>query len=355
MKKKLLFLFPIIALFFILSACGNNNSSSDSRNLLSEPLSKSEFILGTHVSVRIYDRGKEQALEDVFKYMSELGDKLDVNNNLGSQMDQVNAAAGKHPVVVDEDVFWIVQEAMRYAKESNGIFEPTIGPITSLWRIGFDDARKPSQAEIDEKLKLVNYHWVTLNEKDRSVFLQKEGMKIDLGAIAKGAICDLAVKFLEERGVTTGIVDLGGNVFVIGHSFRGETTPWNVGVQDPNQARNTTIFTLPGVDQSFVTSGIYERFLEVDGVKYHHIMDPKTGYPMNNDLASVSIISPHSVDGDGLTTVLFGLGVEKGRQFIENMDGIDAVFVTRENKVYVTNGIKNEFVLPEGSAYTMGE
>jgi len=352
MKKKIAFAFSLLASILFLSACTSQNA--DSRNLLSEPISDNRVMIGTNVSIRIYDRDKEQVLEDAFNYIQELGDKLDVNNNIDSQIDQINAAAGAHPVQVDPDVFNIVQTAIAYAKKSDGTFDPTIGPITNLWRIGFDDARKPSQAEIDEKLKLVNFHWLQLNEEDHTIFLEKEGMRLDLGAIAKGAICDLVVHFLKERGVTTAVVDLGGNVYVMGHSPRGEDDPWNVGIQDPNQARSVVIFTLPGVNQSFVTSGIYERFLTVDGVTYHHLMDPRTGYPFNNEIAGVSIISDKSIDGDGLSTTVFGLGLEKGMAFIENLDRTDAVFVTRDNKVYVTSGIRDEFQLPENSEFTMG-
>ena len=352
MKKKIALMLSLLAVLLVFAGC--TSQSADSRNLLSQPIEDSRFLIGTNVSIRIWDKDKEEVLERAYALIQEIGDKIDTNNNINSQLDQVNAASGKHPVVIDEDVFWMVQKAVSYAQMSNGVFDPTIGPITNLWRIGFDDARKPSQAEIDEKLKLVNYQWVTLNEKDHSVFLEKEGMRLDLGAIAKGGICDLVVRFLKENGVTTAIVDLGGNIFVMGHSSRGEDTAWNVGIQDPNRARSVVIFTLPGVNQSFVTSGIYERYLDVDGVRYHHLLDPQTGYPFDNNLASVSIVSDESIDGDGLSTTIFGLGLEAGMQHIEEQPGVEAVFVTKDNKVYVTSGLKDEFALPEGSDFTMG-
>jgi thiamine biosynthesis lipoprotein len=167
--------------------------------------------------------------------------------------------------------------------DSNGGYNMAIGAITQLWRIGFDDARKPEQSEIDEALKHIDYHKVTFNDVDKSVYLEEKGMIIDLGAIAKGYIADEAANVLKENGVTSAIVDLGGNILVVGHSWRGENEDWNVGIQDPNNARGTILGSIKESNKTVVTSGIYERYLEVDGEKYHHIFDSKTGYPYDND------------------------------------------------------------------------
>jgi thiamine biosynthesis lipoprotein len=195
---------------------------------------------------------------------------------------------------------------------------------------------------------------VELDDKNETVYLKEKGMQLDLGAIAKGFITDETVSYFKKHGVTTAIIDLGGNVFVMGHSPRGEDTPWTVGIQDPNKARNTVIGYVYGKNKSFVTSGIYERFLEVDGKKYHHILSPKTGYPYENDLAGVTIVTDKSIDGDGLSTTLFALGRTAGTKFIENMKDTEAIFVTKDDKVYTTSGLK-DFKLEDESGYTMGK
>lgn len=182
-------------------------------------------------------------------------------------------------------------------------------------------------------------------------------MIIDLGAIAKGYIADEAVAVLKDHNVESAIVDLGGNIFVVGHSNRGENEAWNVGIQDPNNDRGAVLGTIEESDKTIVTSGIYERYLEEDGETYHHIFDSKTGYPYDNDIASATVITDKSIDGDGLTTVIFDKGVKEGLEYIENdtPDGTSAIFVTKDDQVYMTDDIKDSFQLDEESGYTLGD
>ena len=314
-KRALLMILGLLAI--LLTACGN-----DKPKINEKPYDDKQFLMGTYVQIRIYDDGKEAALKPAFKRVKELADKITVNQE-GSEID--------------------------------AIFDMAIGSITSLWRIGFPDARKPDQSEIDQALKLVNYHEVEFNDSEKSVYLKEKGMKLDLGAIAKGYITDEVVKVLKEKGVTTAIIDLGGNVYVMGHSPRGDQKEdWTVGIQDPNQARNVVLGSVPESNMSLVTSGIYERYLEVDGKTYHHLFNPKTGYPFDNDIAGVTIISKKSIDGDGLSTAVFSMGVKEGTQYVESLKDTEAIFVTRDDKVYVTSGLKDVFELNKEAGYTMG-
>lgn len=362
MRKKVLL--PLLAAgmsLFILGACNSNSgtktteSSAPSAELRKDPYAEEQFLLGTYVRVRIYDEGKEDALKPAFDRVKELGDKITINQS-GSEIDEINQQAGIKPVKVSDDVYGLLKEAYEYSKDSRGGFDMAIGAITQLWRIGFDDARKPSQEEIDQALKLVDYHKIEMNDKEKTVYLKEKGMIIDLGAIAKGYITDEVIKVLKQHGVTTAIVDLGGNVYVLGHSPRAKNADWNVGIQDPNLSRGSVLGSIKESNKTLVTSGIYERYLEVDGKKYHHLFDPKTGYPFDNDIASVTIITKRSIDGDGLSTAVFSMGVKKGLEYVENLgDGTNAIFVTKEGKVYVTDPIKDEFKLSEDSTYTMGD
>lgn len=180
MKKKWLFSSILIMILVVgLSACGDsNNSDKEKANLNQEPYSDEQFLLGTYVQIRIYDDGKEAALEKAFDRVKELGDKITINQ-AGSEIDEVNEQAGIAPVTVSDDVYPLVKKAYEYSEDSNGGFDMAIGAITQLWRIGFDDARKPSQTEIDEALKLVDYHKVKLDDEAKTVYLTEPGMKID--------------------------------------------------------------------------------------------------------------------------------------------------------------------------------
>ena len=177
--------------------------------------------------------------------------------------------------------------------------------------------------------------------------LNKKGMEIDLGGIAKGYAADKIVEYLKSQNIEKSIINLGGNVFVLGE--KSKDTQFKVGIQDPNSEDGTSIANIGVTNQSVVTSGIYERYLEQDGVMYHHMLDPSTGYPFENNLSSVTIISDSSIVGDGLSTTTFGLGLEKGMKLIESLDNTDAIFITKDQKIYTTSNLKGKLNLKDSS------
>lgn len=339
----------VLMLGLVLAGCSNEKEVE----LRKQAYEDTEFLMGTYVSLRIYNEGKEDVLEDGFNVVRELADKI-TGETVESDISKINAAAGDHAVVVSEPVYELLKIADSYSDEMDGQFNYAIGSITKLWRIGFDDARKPSQEEIDQALLAIDFTEVTFNDEEQSVYLPNEAMALDLGAIAKGYIADQVRDLFEEEGITSAIIDLGGNVFVMGGSPSRDGEVWRVGIQDPLGVRGSSVGSTVQSDRSIVTSGIYERYLEVDGQLYHHLMDPKTGYPFDNEIAGVSIISEDSVDGDTLSTLVFGLGVEAGLDYINSRDDVDAVFITKDNKVYLSEGIKNNFELTNQS-YTLVE
>ncbi|WP_125705169.1 FAD:protein FMN transferase [Lacticaseibacillus daqingensis] len=355
MKKWLIGLITAVALTVPLGGCANQAQPAKQEKtptLLATPYQDTKFLMGTVVTLRIYDQGKKAVMAKAFDRISELADAITVNQK-GSQVDAVNQQAGVKAVKVDQDVFDLIQYAKSWSQRSDGAFDLAIGPITSMWHIGFDDARKPSQAEIDAALPLVNYKDVVLNAAKRTVFLKKKGMAIDLGGIAKGYITDKATQVMKANGVTTAILDLGGNIYVLGHSPKGGDKDWTVGIQDPKKARGTSIGTLPASNKTIVTSGIYERYLEVDGKLYMHLMNPKTGYPFENNLMGVSIITKQSVNGDALSTATFDKGLEAGMAFIEKQPDTEAIFITKDKQVYLSSGLKGQFKLLKKSGYTL--
>lgn len=343
MKKKVLF----ILLSFILLLVGCNQkegAKAEDSKFVTNPYERTEFTMGTKVTIKIFDEGKEAVLKPVFDRIFDLAKKIDVNDEaIESEVDKINNNAGKEPVKVSDDIFELVTAGYNYSIAADGSYDITIGPLSELWRIGFPDARKPSQEEIDAVLPLINYKDIVLNEKDHTVFLKREGMMLDLGSIAKGFIADQVVEVLKEHKVTSAIIDLGGNIFVVGNNPSGKK--WTVGIQDPDASRGQVIGKILESDKSIVTSGIYERVLEVDGKKYHHLLNPADGYPFNNDLAGVSIISDKSVDGDGLSTSVFSKGIQGGLEYIEKYKGAEAIFVSIDKKVYLTSGLKGKFEL----------
>ncbi|MBP3038276.1 FAD:protein FMN transferase [Bacillaceae bacterium Marseille-Q3522] len=356
MKK---YLFVIVITFVSLlsvSACNNKTNNggenTDGNAVLADnPYVQTEFLLDTVCRVKVYDKGKQEALEKAMQRIADLGDQLTIHEN-GSIMDKVNKHAGIEAVQVPNDVYYLVKEGIKYSEESGGSKDITIGPLTLLWGIGSENARKPSDSEIQDVLPLINYKNVELNDENQSIYLKEKGMALDLGSIAKGFIADEAAEVLRDNGVTSAIIDLGGNIYVIGKSPDG--SDWNIGVQDPLESRGVSIGYIPKSDASVVTSGIYERFLEVDGVTYPHIFNPKTGYPYNNDIAGVSIIAEKSIDADALASAAYSKGIKEGVAFIEEFENIDAIFVSKDKRVYTTSGVKDVFKLTS-SEYRIGD
>lgn len=339
MTKKILknLIFPLLLIlpFSILVSCSKNNETS-------EPLSRSEILMGTVVTVSLYDSNDEEILNKVFNKVKELESILSINEN-GTLVDKINEEAGINPVKVDDYTYTVVKKGVEYSKLSNGLFDISVGPIVKLWSIGLPEAKVPTQEEINEKLPLIGYSDIELNDTDETIYLKRKGMMIDLGGIAKGYTADVISDLLTEEGVKSAIINLGGNVYAHGKKPNG--SDWRIGIQDPFTERGGIIGTITTNNKSIVTSGIYERYIEKDGVKYHHILSPKTGYPYENEIAGITIVSDKSIDGDALSTSVFAMGVEEGMKFVNSIDSIDAIFITKDNKVYITEGLKEIFTL----------
>ena len=340
MKNK--FKFISIILICIISSslfisCNTKNSNSKL-----EPLSKSEFLMGTYINLTLYDNKDPEILDKAFNKLKEI-ERLVSINETGTEVDSINDNSGISPVKVSDDTFNIIKRGLYYSNLSDGSFDITIGPLVKLWSIGLPEAKVPTEDEITDKLKYINYKNVELDENNKTVFLKEKGMMLDLGSIAKGYSADVIKNLFKENNVNSAIIDLGGNVLTVGTKPDG--SDWKIGVQDPFTQRGDIIGTLSVNSKSVVTSGIYERFIEKDGTKYHHILSPFTGYPYDNEIAGVTILSDSSMDGDGLSTTIFSKGVDNGLSLINSLDNIEAIFVTKDKKVYLSSGIKEIFTL----------
>lgn len=331
-KIKLALLVPLVSIGLL--AC----EEEDPRGLANEPYDRTEFLLGTVANIRVYNEGKEDAMDKAFDRVQEL-DEWFAMQNPDSEISEVNRQAGIEPVEVSDEVFHVMEKALHYAEESNGSFDPTIGSVTSLWGIGQDYAAVPDADELAEVLEVVDYRLVELDEENQTIYLQEEGMMIDLGAIAKGYITDEAARVLVEEGVNTAIIDLGGDIVVVGNSTRGEEEPWNVGIQNPYGDRGEILGMVPVSDRAIVTSGVYERLIRDGDNEYHHLMNPETGFPIENNISGISIIADNAMDADALVNIAFSLGVEAGLDYINGLEGVEVIYVTNEKEVFASDGI----------------
>jgi len=302
-------------------------------------VSRSEIMLGTVCRVTIYDKPQEEAFKAAFQRISEIEAKMSLKKE-ASEINKINAKAGLDFVEVSSDTFKVIAKALEIASLSTGAFDPTVGPLVGAWDIGGDNPRRPSESEIDSLLPLINYKDVELDFSNNSVKLAKEGMILDLGGIAKGFAADEVAKTLREYNVEKAIINLGGNILVMGNKI--DQSPWKIGVQNPDAERGGHVIVLDLEDQTLVTSGPYERFFILDGVVYHHILDPETGYPVITDLTSASIVTTESMTADALSTAIYVLGLQKGLDLIESLSGVEAIFIDSQHNLYLSSGIENE-------------
>ena len=244
---------------------------------------------------------------------------------------------------MSEETADVISRGLSYCQLSQGAFDIAIEPLSSLWDFTSGEGTVPDSSAIEAALPLINYEDITL-EGNRIRF-EKEGMGINLGAIAKGYIADKMKDYLLEEGVESAIIDLGGNVLCVGQ--RPDGSPFRIGVQMPFADRSETAAVMEISDKSVVSSGIYERYFEQDGVLYHHILNPSTGYPYENNLVSVTIISDESVDGDGLSTTCFALGLDKGMELINSLPDVQAVFITEDYQLHYSEDFENQITLAE--------
>lgn len=332
-KKWLINIALVVVLFIGFRLIDGNRSAQDTL------VDKTNFIMGTVVNLSMYDDIDEDIFEGAFNTIRNVENTMSLNIE-DSELNKVNNNAYSKPVEISDQLSYVFKKSIEYAEISNGSFDITIGPISKLWSIGTDQAKVPKPQEIESVISKVNYKNIEI--KDNQVKLSKDNMIIDLGGIAKGYAADQVVNYLKSKNIDRAIVDLGGNIYTLGS--KDKDTPWTVGIQNPyNESRGDYLGLISVSDKSVVTSGVYERYVEKDNKKYHHILSPFTGYPIDNELMSVTIVSDLSIDGDALSTAAFALGLEKGTQLVESLDDVDAIFVTKDKEVYITPKLKSSF------------
>jgi thiamine biosynthesis lipoprotein len=294
---------------------------------------QSEFVLGTLCTINLYNKGNPQVYRALFSRLREIDGMMSANRG-DSDLARINQNAGLMPVPAQPELITVLSRARYFAALSGGAFDPTIGPLVKLWGIGTDAARVPEDGEIRAALALVNWQDLVIDEQAGTVYLTRPGMALDLGGIAKGYAADALGALIREAGLPRAVIDLGGNIFALGEKAGGK--PWRIAVQNPREPRGSYIGILELRDTAVVTSGVYERFLETGGRRYHHILSTGDGYPVDTGLLSVTVIAGNSMDADALSTALFALGYERGRALAESLEGVEAVFVSEDLSVRAT-------------------
>ncbi|MGN1144745.1 MAG: FAD:protein FMN transferase [Anaerovoracaceae bacterium] len=368
MLRCILAVFLILILIIPQAGCGSNGENY-------QGIAKTGFYLDTVCTITIYgvdpdsDLGKELADADqegqqkrIFQLITDAFLECDRCEKIlsktldSSEISKINAAGGQ-TVTVSDMTAEVIEMGLEYGTLSNGVFDITIGKVTDLWNFHDFQTEDTSDSEagtgevtdplpdpelLKEAVRHVDYRKVSVDEDQ--VTLQDPEMEIDLGGIAKGYIADHLTRWLEERGVVSAVIDLGGNIVAIGGKSAGllelPKQDFTIGIKDPQSESGQLLGIFECSDKTVVTSGTYERDVVKDGKKYHHILNPETGWPAETDVDSVTIITEknHAVDADGLSTTCLALGVEKGTALIETIEGAEAVFVDLDGNITSTSG-----------------
>lgn len=354
MKTKQLILCSLFLGFAIIFS-GCSEKAQATQEALLEQKNQSQiqtFALDTIIDLKASGENAKDALQEAQKEIYRLENLLSVTKEK-SEITALNKNAGIAPVSISEDTLFLLETAKKINIMTNNSFNIAISPVVELWGFRGIAYHVPTSEEITDKLALTKESDFVINPQEKTAFLNHPGMGVDLGGIAKGYISDKITELMKEKGISSAIISLGGNISAIGYRSNGEK--WRVAVQDPlNQ--ESFVGKLSISDVSVITSGGYQRYFEEDGKTYHHIIDPKTGYPADSGLLSVTIISENGTKADGLSTALFVLGLEDAVALWKESDDFEVIFVTDKKEVLATEGIAEDFIFQgeeEGYQYSI--
>ena len=350
--KKTVFLLGLLILF--LTACNNNNENSPVQVLQH---SRKEILAWGPIEISIFDiectddykDARCILLDDAFESIFDMDRRFTVND-VGGEVERINEMAGIEPVEVQADTFYLIEQAIYYSIYSDRLFNATIGPLTSMWNIAMPGTRRPSDEEIEAVLPLLDPTRVVLDDDASTIFLSDVGMRLDLGAIAKGYMADVVADLFINNGVNRALLIVGGEVLAIGGRYDG--SPFNIGIRNPfsddeSPENDYLVGVLPVYNQALATSGTYSRyFAHQDTLTfYHHIFDSRTGLPFDTDIVSMTIIADTGLLGEVYSTIVFAMGIEAGLAYVEAHPGIEAMFISADNGIYLSSGLQDKFIL----------
>jgi len=296
------------------------------------------FLMGTLAEVTVAGP-RDKAMAAAQACLDEIRRVEDLASfHKSSELTRINDMAGIAPVRVDPELLELAQTSLRFAEHTDGAFDPTIGAVTRLWHFsGVQQPRVPEKKEVSDALSRVDWRLVQIDYRAGTIFLPERGMELDFGGLAKGYALDRVNRLLKTMGVDAALVNIGGDILAVGEKSPGR--PWRVGVRDPRNA--TEIRAVVSVtDKILLTSGDYERFLDVDGRRYHHILDPKTGYPPT-ELQSVTLLVPTGLTAS--SAAVFVMGVEKGMKYIDSIAGVTGMLIDSRGNVHLSSHAASSF------------
>jgi thiamine biosynthesis lipoprotein len=321
----------VLSLVLLLSPPGT-------RQGLAARLSFERPMMGTSVEVILWHfdpEASEKAVDQAFAEIKRIEELLSVWRR-ESKVSEINRSAGERPVQVPPELFGLIRESIRISGTSDGAFDITVQGLGDLWDFHSPVFRVPDAEVVEDRLNLVDYRKIHLQQEGSTVFLEEEGMQISLGGIAKGYAVDRAVAVLRESGIKGGIVSAGGDLVAFGK--REDGGPWKVGVRNP-RAPSKNISVIPVSNLAVATSGDYERYRVVAGRRYHHIIDPRKGYPSRGCM-SVTVVAEHALEADALATAVFVLGLEEGRSLLEKLPDVEGIIVDGDGKIAASSGLQ---------------
>ncbi len=307
----------------LLVGCGSSGA---------DPVSRTVTVFDTVVTITIYDKGSEDVLDACVKKCEDYNARFSRTTE-GSEIYELNHAGGQ-PVTVSDDTADLIEKGLEYSRASGGKFDITIAPLSDLWDFKNNTGTIPDDAAIQEAKSHIGYENVKID--GNTVQLLDPDAEIDLGGIAKGYIADQLKAYMEEQDISHTLINLGGNVLALGGKPDG--SDYNIGIQKPFAQNGEAITAVKIKNESVVSSGVYERYFKVNDKIYHHILDPQTGYPYENNLLGVSIVCDSSTEADALSTTCFAMGLDDGMNYIESIDSAEALFITDDYKIHYSSG-----------------
>lgn len=322
--KKLKLLGGIICImFFLLAGCSRNAT----------PISKSGIYFDTVITITLYGNEHADLLDECFT-IAEKYENLFSKTIETSDVYKINHSGGES-IVADSETIYLLEKAISYAEMTDGMIDPTILPLSDLWNFG-ENEQVPDSADIALACSNVGYENVIIDKDSSTVSLKNENTGIDLGFIAKGYIADKMKEYLLSEDVESALINLGGNILCVGS--KPDKSAFVLGIQEPFSQNGSSIPNVSVTNKSLVTSGVYERCFYENDVLYHHILDTQTGYPVDNGLWSVTILSASSMEGDAYSTMCLCLGLDESMELIEKTEGIEALFITEDMGLYYSSG-----------------
>ena len=305
-------------------------------------MERSDLLMGTVVEQRIYNCSPLRSRRIAAKTAREIDhlEKLWSVFRAESEINRIGQAADQRPVKVHTDTLRVLQRAKELSCKCDGRFDITAAPLTELWRQATLDGVPPEGEAVTKQLALVDWESLELDERGLA-YLPRKGQGIDLGGIGKGFAADRAEEVYRRHGVTSGLINLGGNVMAVGS--RKDGTPWRVGIRYPDVGQSALAGYVKVSDTAVVSSGGYEHYFDYRGRRYHHILDPTTGWPAETEVLGVTVVSASATDADAFSTAVFVMGLEAGLAFLESLPGVEGLIFDSHGGIHLTEGLRENF------------